>query len=255
MTFSEPTGAEAKMKSSGGARMSRTPIKRQRPSYSCTECSRRKLRCSKRIPCLACIERGIESQCRLRQSMTERTRTDSGFSNVADNMIQQKVAGSSVAARSGNIDYRPRNELDEVDTPSLPSALSAKSEGMTETATPQDEHKILETVSQDAAVTLEFLALSRQNILSVVQLDHQQQNEDGNTSQPIDLIFTKTQVDEMMIYHEDNIAWVHNVVHMPTFRQQCKEMFESPLSRHQMRLALYYAMLAVHTAILLLDTN
>lgn len=187
--------------------------------------------------------------------MTERTRTDSGFSNVADNMIQQKVAGSSVAARSGNIDYQPRNELDEVDTPSLPSALSAKSEGMTETATPQDEHKILETVSQDAAVTLEFLALSRQNILSVVQLDHQQQNEDGNTSQPIDLIFTKTQVDEMMIYHEDNIAWVHNVVHMPTFRQQCKEMFEIPLSRHQMRLALYYAMLAVHTAILLLDTN
>ncbi|KAM0753038.1 hypothetical protein T439DRAFT_323651 [Meredithblackwellia eburnea MCA 4105] len=39
--------------------------KTQRPSWSCTECTRRKIKCDKLVPCGACTKRGKASSCRL----------------------------------------------------------------------------------------------------------------------------------------------------------------------------------------------
>ncbi|CBQ68298.1 conserved hypothetical protein [Sporisorium reilianum SRZ2] len=45
------------------------PYKRsQRPSWSCTECARRKIRCDKKVPCQSCIKRGKAEHCRLEGS-------------------------------------------------------------------------------------------------------------------------------------------------------------------------------------------
>ncbi|TKY89827.1 hypothetical protein EX895_001124 [Sporisorium graminicola] len=45
------------------------PYKRsQRPSWSCTECARRKIRCDKKVPCQSCIKRGKAENCRLEGS-------------------------------------------------------------------------------------------------------------------------------------------------------------------------------------------
>ncbi|KAN0065910.1 hypothetical protein ACQY0O_001043 [Thecaphora frezii] len=42
------------------------PYKRsQRPSWSCTECARRKIKCDKKIPCSSCIKRNCPERCRL----------------------------------------------------------------------------------------------------------------------------------------------------------------------------------------------
>ncbi|SNX85319.1 uncharacterized protein MEPE_04028 [Melanopsichium pennsylvanicum] len=48
------------------------PFKRsQRPSWSCTECARRKIRCDKKVPCASCVKRGRADHCRLEGSSYE----------------------------------------------------------------------------------------------------------------------------------------------------------------------------------------
>lgn len=48
------------------------PFKRsQRPSWSCTECARRKIKCDKKVPCHSCIKRGRAEQCRLEDAAYE----------------------------------------------------------------------------------------------------------------------------------------------------------------------------------------
>lgn len=48
------------------------PYKRsQRPSWSCTECARRKIRCDKKVPCASCVKRGRAEHCRLEGSSYE----------------------------------------------------------------------------------------------------------------------------------------------------------------------------------------
>lgn len=50
------------------------PYKRsQRPSWSCTECARRKIRCDKKVPCASCVKRGKADHCRLEGSSYEVT--------------------------------------------------------------------------------------------------------------------------------------------------------------------------------------
>lgn len=53
----------------GGTKTEPVPYKRsQRPSWSCTECARRKIRCDKKVPCQSCIKRGKAEHCRLEGS-------------------------------------------------------------------------------------------------------------------------------------------------------------------------------------------
>lgn len=237
------------MKNPKGQRAPKTPVKRQRPSYSCTECTRRKLRCSKRIPCLACIERGIETQCRLRGRVSERRREKSISENVPDGLTPQPQPLSNVAPNSSDSECHPLHN-NGIILP-LPSSKSTKPELQAQDSSHPScslkSHKILDTVSQDAAIMLEFLALSRQQILSAAHLDQPEQKI-GNaySSQVVDLVFTAAQVDNLMAYHEEHIAWIHNVVHMPTFRKQCMKSFEATkTSTREAWLPLYYAMLSV----------
>jgi len=100
---------------------------------------------------------------------------------------------------------------------------------------------------------LEFLALGRQRILQVAQVEQQSQlgaaqdYDDDTSNSACGLLFTPSQVRSMMHYHQESIAWIHNVVHMPTFREQCEKLFANPTECQGLWLGLYYAMLAVHS--------
>lgn len=233
-------------KSPTGPRTPKPPIKRARPSYSCTECTRRKLRCSKHIPCFSCIERGIESECRLRHRVSERQRGKDS-TNEPENSAPETQPFSSKGPQPSEIEHHlGYNNVSDTSLPlSVTPEVSIQSKR--HSACSQKRHKILDTVSQDAAVTLEFLAFSRQQILDAADFNHpKQQNKDGDVSKSINLIFTAAQVEKLMTYHEDYIAWIHNVVHMPTFREQCKDMFELPRTPNRDAwLSLYYSMLSV----------
>jgi hypothetical protein len=93
---------------------------------------------------------------------------------------------------------------------------------------------------------LEFLALSRQNVLQVAQIEQAQSPQLNNkVLETFDPLFTKNQVRTLMLYHQECISWIHNVVHLPTFRDQCQHLFISNADLQGGWLALYYAMLAV----------
>ncbi|KAF5971697.1 c6 zinc finger domain-containing protein [Fusarium coicis] len=61
---------------------------------SCEECSRRKIRCDKKIPCRACCERGEASSCRRQQGHGTRSRpprNEPGHRSVNVNVVQHGV--------------------------------------------------------------------------------------------------------------------------------------------------------------------
>ncbi|KAJ5110658.1 C6 transcription factor [Penicillium argentinense] len=227
----------------------RTPIKRQRPSYSCTECTRRKLRCSKQIPCLACIERGTAQDCRRRDDLESRrgsrrtrSRGVEGLDPPATLTGYESLADSAEPANtplSYNIDATANC------SPGMSAKVEVSSGKPTEAPGLRQSPKILDSVSQDAAVMLEFLALSRQQVLHLAQIDQPSQNGDRCLPDATDMVFTATQVDNMMTYHQECIAWIHNIVHMPTFREQCSLSLNSVDAIEGAWLSLYYAMLAV----------
>lgn len=196
-------------------------VKRQRQSYSCTECTRRKLRCSKKIPCLACTERGIAHECRRRsETIRKETRRKSSPLKPAD---PPRRRGASANTTSGPTAITPQRLINS-----------------------EPQRSAVDSVNQDAAVMLEFLALSRQHVLEAAQNDRPQTPE--LHSRTHELLFTGAQVKELMEYHQECISWVHNVVHMPDFLEQCEERLCSrKTSLEEGWLSLYYAILAVRT--------
>lgn len=223
--FAWPTGTECTMDSTelssrGDTGPSSARVKRQRQSWSCTECTRRKLRCTKRIPCMACIERGIANQCQRRSDPTrkEMRRRLRSPDSVHPSTLQPLA---STNRRSCSPELTPR-----------PSAIS------------NCAPSVVDSVSPDAAVMLEFLALNRRHVLQAAQIDRSQTAEP--VSNAYELLFTVAQVQKLMSYHQECIAWTHNVVHMPTFIEQCEGRLSSgAMSIEAGWLSLYYAMLAV----------
>lgn len=210
------------MDPTGDTRPSPTQVKRQRQSYSCTECTRRKARCSKRIPCLGCIERGIAHQCR--------RRSEFGRKDTRRSIQSPK----SVYAPA----LQPVASSNTISCPPEPTPRDSTSHGQ--------GPSIVDSVTQDAAIMLEFLALNRRHVLQAAQVDGSQTAE--TVSNTYEFLFTAAQVRNLMIYHQECISWIHNVVHMPTFLEQCEERLGSGATPIEGGwLSLYYAMLAVRT--------
>ena len=83
------------------------PYKRsQRPSWSCTECARRKIRCDKKVPCQSCVKRGRAEHCRLEGSSNELA--DSSSHKQPAPPEQQSDDGRAVGASSMDFDQRRR---------------------------------------------------------------------------------------------------------------------------------------------------
>ena len=107
--------------------------------------------------------------------------------------------------------------------------------------------RLVDGVAGDAAVTLEFLALGRQRVLQSVP-DGELMGSEALLSifpNSFNPILSEDQVRALMIYHEANVAWIHNVVHLPTFRDECDAYFSKGVIPSDFWVALYYAMLSV----------
>lgn len=221
---------------------SKVSRKRPRPAYSCLECTRRKLRCSKQIPCSACVERGIEHLCRRRaeshsvggkRSFPAKTttlpETNHGLSDSLANTPASRISPTLLSS-------------------SQTTPVTSNSAHITTTPSPstRQRQRPVENVTDDAAVMLEFLALNRQRVLQIAQIGQPQlSGGDSNTAPAFDLLFSLDQVRVMMLYHQESISWVHNVVHLPTFRGQCEQSFANSTQLKWSWASLYYAMLAV----------
>lgn len=204
----------------------------ERKSLSCTECTRRKLRCSKTVPCSACLERGRGHLCQRRdggrRSLLQRQQHPSA--NGVDEALQVPVAS------------------DRQRTQATSSTPTPSSHSLSLDIADPTSHRLVDGISEDFAVTLEFLTLGRQRVLQLGGdgLNSPIANFDAVTNRPqTETVVTEAQATFIFDYHEQHLVWTHNVVHLPTFRLQTAGLFTGHPPAHPCWSALYYAMLSV----------
>lgn len=207
--------------------MSFAPRVSQRKPLSCSECTRRKLRCSKTIPCTSCLDRGLEASC-------EREKV----------IIRKKHQRSASVAESSSPGAPPKSG-----PVSLPSEISESPltvESLCDGGSPEaiKSNHPSATIPDDAPVTLENLALGRQSILNTTD------EVVGSTWLPaeIDMVVSLNQARVLLNYHTRNLAWIPNILHMPTFVEECETAFNQYSFKSRAWIALFYAFLCVSAA-------
>ncbi|KAL8286362.1 hypothetical protein RQP46_004379 [Phenoliferia psychrophenolica] len=155
----------------------------QRPSWSCTQCTRKKIKCSKIIPCQQCIGRGKGKECHLAEQDADmpprdplenphretRMATEAEFDSLRSSVvgIRQRLfhlesALSSFVpqfAQDGAKMYAYQSEEAKVETG---TAVGGSVGGYhSQSEEPEMEHLLDADGDVEAAVTLEFLALGR----------------------------------------------------------------------------------------------
>lgn len=262
----------------------------QRRPRACTECARRKLRCSKVIPCGACMDRGIGHLC-YRENVLLRNRK----ANKLDRTMRsnQDTASGDVQQRDGDdvlhdfhhvplsasspLESSPPQgigmPLIDTTSPYMHSDQMAPSSdndplAVSPTAVPREtpnttrsssergrfphssltsQSGLMKGVGQNTAVTLEFLALGRQHVM---RLGHGLGTGSPaflptHSANMADPIVTPAQAFWLVDYHEKNISWMHNILHMATFREQCDTFLDSGVPISPLWLPLYYTVLSV----------
>ncbi|CAM1508991.1 Fc.00g027300.m01.CDS01 [Cosmosporella sp. VM-42] len=235
--------------------MSSTSSRRrtQRQPLSCTECTRRKLRCSKVVPCSCCIDRGQADSCRREvvqvSSKAVRQRTPRSNTGIDGDARTTTITPSSSREHSAPFLEPPPVEVhEEQHSASLSSPLQGQDDAH---PAPSGDRNIFHATNE-AAITLEFLALGRQHILN----NHHASTPSTTHSRPgieptVDLSsqpdtrwpgpVSPAQGRQLLYYHQQYLAWMHNVIHGPSFYAE----FEANLCRESVAdkswLALYYA--------------
>ncbi|KAH7084613.1 c6 zinc finger domain-containing protein [Paraphoma chrysanthemicola] len=210
-----------------------------RTRLACNACTRRKVKCSKTVPCTNCERRGEASTC----------------GSDAGSGVQQSPRRPS-SSRELELDYL-RRRVSELQGRSSASPVDHQSaipnESQVDTGAPDPhEHEnsapgdTNDSVAHDAASILEFLAWGRRkdpDVHAVVspQVDTVEQGEDE--AHPFDdlsslavlqlLLPNSRQVRHLVDYHCDALLWYHGSFFGPTFRAQLDVFW----SRHGGQLA------------------
>lgn len=151
----------------------------QRPTWSCRECSRRKIRCDKRLPCDQCTKRGQADRCTLDfgdSSSSSSSSSAAAAAAAAPNVTQPLPAGrdssamaspvpsqeilSVVFALQRRVDELERRlaRVEEPDGHSRSTALSPAAKGKKRARTTS---LINGQGNEEEGVTMEYLALGK----------------------------------------------------------------------------------------------
>ncbi|CAH0045305.1 unnamed protein product [Clonostachys solani] len=239
----------------------------QRAVKTCTECARRKIRCSKTVPCTACVRKHMEERCH-REPVRVVTKHMAGVetASVGDQTAETFTGRSD--SEDAERPARRRNRAHSVNAlansiGTMQSTLACSDNAATIDGSGQVDEKSLSVaalpssrLTNDKAASLEFLAYGRRGTLNhlgglegsssyAVSRDQDIQEIVGARYHPLvewDPIFPTEEARALLIMHEKHIAWMHNVVHMPSFIEQFDIHAASGLCE-QPWLALYYAIL------------
>lgn len=226
----------------------------QRSVLACTNCSRRKIKCSKTIPCTACVRQNKAAQCQ-REPVAVVSRRSVGRSR-ASTALDDPPPVIVHAQEAASLAQVPPTPIDEVATvnPTAGSIVTSSNETL-----PHIDERMIEQLlaslsmpdtrlTNEAAAMLEFLTHGRRNILN--QLTGR---ESISTSmmQPVQKWDTFLPVEDarlLLVLHEKHLTWMHNTIHMPTFLREFDEnILKIECDRNW--IALYYALLSVRCAL------
>ena len=205
--------------------------KSQRISLSCTDCARRKLRCSKTIPCSSCSDRGKAATCQ--REVVE--------------VVKKSI---------------PQNTSHTVaEEPQIASPVCGQ--GHLGREDPIQSAAVVNMPTTETVVALEFLTHGRRNILDLY-LSPSDQSPQGASSSSIpqndyidgvgrfqggvagpawDLVVSSEEARQLIEYHHSMLAWMHNTVDMPDFKAEFELNLKA--SPEGTWAALYYALLSV----------
>lgn len=247
-----------------------TPVRSsQRSVRACTACARRKIRCSKTIPCTACVRLNRASSCQREQVVvvtrkrghgTDVTSLENGNSPLPslpdsdqardvlpeDSHSSSEAIGYNIVVQGASaIPYpEPREPIADHAFSSRPSLGRQPTLNAPQTADSR--------LTSDRAAALEFLTHGRRNVINQFAGRHDTAESPSslnswskcNVEEPWDLFFTEQNSRTLLALHQSYLSWMHCAVHMPIFRHE----FEENLVRRECNrswLALYYAILSV----------
>ncbi|KAJ3545003.1 hypothetical protein NM208_g506 [Fusarium decemcellulare] len=218
----------------------------QRIVLSCMDCTRRKTRCSKTIPCTSCIDRGQAQTCRREPVAVVKKvsrRHDRILSKNRHNQTAKLVGGAGdLSSIQGVSDHGQR-----LQTGDERAAYLSEADQPTRNTESSSSLPNIETVA-----TLEFLTHGRRNILSRPSPPYSAPDEPSlvSSNSPLqhrwdptwDTIISFKEAQDLLNYHRERIAWMHNVVHMPTLLEELESNW-SRATCDETWIALYYAIL------------
>ncbi|CAH0034068.1 unnamed protein product [Clonostachys rhizophaga] len=247
-----------------------TPVRSsQRSVRACTACARRKIRCSKTIPCTACIRLNRASSCQREQVVVVTRKrghgTDTTGLENGNNSPLPSLSDSDQARDVPPVD--PHSSSETIGNNVVVEGASAIP--CPELGDPIEEHTFSSRPSlgrqqtlnaprtadsrltSDRAAALEFLTHGRRNVIN--QFAGRNDTAESppslnswsksNVEEPWDLFFTEQNSRTLLALHQSYLSWMHCAVHMPIFRHD----FEENLARRECNrswLALYYAILS-----------
>lgn len=242
----------------------------QRAPQACQRCSAKKMRCSKTVPCDECISQGMAVQCRregvivtkqIRSAKAQQQRLKRSnqppYSDAQPEISSQASTHMSpshretaamlidLAQQTSNQDTNYDGMINGIQTTGntprpfsqyIPSSSWAvANEEDTSPSTNQDDASPFETTLN----SLEFMVWGRQRdtIMPSTMISLRGCIENS--------ILSPQQASEIIEYHYRWLAWTHNFIHWPRFREECQLYWNDGLVKEKAWLALYYAVLCV----------
>ena len=200
-----------------------------RSRLTCSACTRRKVKCSKTVPCTNCIRRGQQDTCGMDDVQGDSTFISQPLTSRAQelNFLRQRLAQLETEAHQGSPtdDGTSARDLQPETLNGRVNEATGESDGIAAT--------------RDAATVLEFLAWGRRkdpDCHTVVSLEPPENASPGTNTGILEdlsqlpvlqlLLPSAQQVQKLVDYHRDCLLWYHGSYFDPTFQTQLSDFYE-----------------------------
>lgn len=257
-TYQVPTGGTTASCGGGEAVVFAMPKERQ----TCTECSMRRQKCDRNVPCGRCVKRGDAAKCTREwpqggydpkvHRIYPRTSVKSNSSPSATTGSPSAGGAQSVPESAGTPSIKRRPSATSRPTPQaqLPPTYSTQSTPAPATALPTATAAEIDS----GPPVLEFLSWGRSKLsdydLKALELLKEPHNAgpavstdtgpDWDVSNCLGgtgaaqvsflqlLLPSRTQVFQLVEYHINSILWYHGCFHGPTFYEELRAVYKNP---------------------------
>ena len=250
----------------------------QRAPQVCYRCATKKMRCSKTVPCDACIKQGLAEQChresvivknrshpvKVRSQKRKRDENEDVSEHVhqppgnslAHSAAEQQATAVALIDMSQRTSYqgtpvdvtpdRSSNApLEEEGDPTISSQLATDQSWVT---FPNLEMSPSSSQQEDASpldstlTSLEVLVWGRQsNTGRPPANQHMVSLHSGVQGDPL----SSQQAIQVLKFHWKWLAWTHNIINWTQFREECQTYWNEGMVKEKAWIALYYAVLCV----------
>lgn len=206
----------------------------------CTECTRRKVKCDKNIPCSRCVR--LQKHC-AREVVQVRKDTTSRRDEVA---FLQQLHRLSRSSDSSEMEKMIQQRLESIGQLKPAEILQSNDK------TAISDIRIVESQmwSRQSSLCYPHRGCGCRQRRSYAEMASINADVDDVTLQwrlvPFNVASLSTELaQELVQFHIEHLAWHHNVLHCPTFSRQCEIYWETGMVADALWLALYLSVMNV----------